>query len=94
MSPKDGDEVKGPTVDVRFLLEGGRIIEGATRAVRPDEGHVHVKLDDVVQSMTAATQIQLENVKPGRHVVAIEFVGGDHFPFDPRVVAAVVFRVT
>lgn len=93
VSPKNGDEIAGSTAVLRFTLDGGRIVEGTSKDLKPDEGHVHVKLDGVTVTQSAGTTMPLENLKPGRHIAEVEFVAADHFPFDPRVAATVVFRV-
>ena len=59
----------------------------------PDEGHLHVILDDQLISMTGDTQQVLTDLTPGQHLLKVEFVASDHFPFDPRVIAAVAFEV-
>lgn len=60
--------------------------------LEPDEGHLHLRLDGKLLSMTLGL-IETIDVTPGPHVVEIEFVANDHLPFDPRVLAAVPFTV-
>jgi hypothetical protein len=59
----------------------------------PDEGHLHVLLDDTLISMTQGTEQTIPNVTPGPHRIQVEFVASDHAPFDPRVVSVVAFEV-
>jgi hypothetical protein len=59
----------------------------------PDEGHLHVLLDDRSISMTGGLTQQIDEVAPGPHRITVEFVPSDHAPFDPRVVAVVAFEV-
>lgn len=82
------------TVPLRLKLEGGEIVPATTTGnVQPDEGHVHVYLDNNLVTMTASLSTDLQDVAPGQHLVEVEFVANDHFPFDPRVLAAVAFEV-
>ena len=93
-SPTNGATVKGPTVRLVVKLEGGRVVPLTTKNIKPDEGHIHVKLDGALQSITAGTTFDLQGVKPGTHVVLVEFVASDHVPFEPRVTTAITFRST
>ena len=94
VSPKNGESIKGPTVHLVVSLAGARIVPLTTTNIRPDEGHIHVKLDGVIQSIKAGLSFYVRNVSPGSHVINVEFVASDHVPFDPRVFTAVTFRVT
>lgn len=93
-SPRNGETVKGPNVKLVLTLAGGTIVPLTTTNLKPDEGHLHVKLDNVLLSQTAGTTLDIPDVKPGSHVVLVEFVASDHAPFEPRVFVAVTFRVT
>lgn len=92
-SPGNGDVVRGSTVDLRVDLRGARIVPLTTTELMPDEGHLHVLLDDVLISMTEGLEQSIPDVAPGLHRLTIEFVAADHSPFDPRVVAVVAFEV-
>ena len=92
VAPKDGDVLDG-TVDVQLELEGARVVEQTSTDLRPDEGHVHVLLDDQLVSMTDGLEQTLRDVAPGPHILKVEFVANDHAPFDPRVIEAVAFEV-
>jgi hypothetical protein len=37
---------------------------------------------------------QLPKLDPGQHLVQVQFVVGDHAPFEPRVLAQAAFNVT
>jgi hypothetical protein len=91
--PGNGEIVRGSTVDLRVDLEGARIVPQTTTELAPDEGHLHVLLDDELISMTEGTRQRISDVRPGVHRLTVEFVANDHAPFDPRVIAAVVFEV-
>lgn len=73
-------------------LTGGRIVLQTSTNLAPDEGHLHLKLDGTLVSMTQGL-VETVEVTPGSHVVEVEFVANDHLPFDPRVLAAVPFTV-
>ena len=72
----------------------GTIATSASTELVPDEGHLHVVLDDQLISMTSDLESVIPDVAPGMHLLKIEFVANDHAPFDPRVIAAVSFEVT
>lgn len=91
--PKNGAVVHGSTVDLRVDLQGARIVPATTKQITPDEGHLHVLLDDELISMTEGLRQSIPDVEPGLHRITVEFVASDHAPFDPRVVAVVAFEV-
>jgi hypothetical protein len=93
VAPKVGEVVHGSSVDLRVKLRGARIVPATTTNIVPDEGHLHVLLDDTLISMTQGTEQTIRKVTPGPHRIQVEFVASDHAPFDPRVVAVVAFEV-
>jgi len=93
IAPKNGAVVHGATVDVRVDLQAARIVPATTTQITPDEGHLHVLLDDILISMTQGLKQSIPDVEPGLHRITVEFVASDHAPFDPRVVAVVEFEV-
>ena len=50
-SPRDEQTVHGPTVHVVVQLNGARIVKATTTDIRPDEGHVHLYVDNSLVSM-------------------------------------------
>jgi hypothetical protein len=92
-SPKNGEVVRGSTVDLRVDLRDARIVPLTATELAPDEGHLHVLLDELLISMTEGLEQSIPDVAPGLHRLTIEFVAADHAPFDPRVVAVVAFQV-
>jgi hypothetical protein len=94
VSPKNGETIRGSDVPLKLKLEGGTIAASASTELVPDEGHLHVVLDDQLISMTSDLESVIPDVAPGMHLLKIEFVANDHAPFDPRVIAAVSFEVT
>lgn len=93
VSPENGDVVRGSTVDLRVDLNGATIVPQTTMDIAPDEGHLHVLLDDQLISMTEGLEQTVPGVEPGSHRITVEFVAADHVYFEPRVVAVVAFEV-
>jgi hypothetical protein len=93
VSPAVGDVVHGSTVDLRVKLRGAKLVPVTTTDIVPDEGHLHVILDDKLISMTEGLEQSIPDVPPGDHRIMVEFVASDHAPFDPRVVTVVAFEV-
>ena len=93
ISPTNGQVVTGTTVRMKVSLKDATIVPATTTDIVPDEGHLHVILDDQLISMTGDTTQLLANLTPGQHLLKVEFVASDHAPFDPRVIAAVAFEV-
>jgi hypothetical protein len=95
LSPMTGDVVEGDpaTVLVQLRLVGGRLTPTSSTSIASNVGHIHVYLDGKLTSMSTALSGRIE-VGPGSHVVRVEFVAGDHGPFNPPVEATASFRVT
>lgn len=93
VAPKNGETVKGGDVTLTLDLEGGTIATTTSTDLVPNQGHLHVVLDDQLISMTSGLESVIPDVAPGTHLIKVEFVANDHAPFDPRVIAAVSFEV-
>jgi len=93
VTPTNGQIVHGTTVQLKVSLKGAKIVPATRATIVPDEGHLHVILDDQLISMTGSTTQLLSNLTPGQHLLKVEFVASDHAPFDPRVIAAAAFEV-
>ncbi|MEO8251630.1 MAG: hypothetical protein ABI978_00185 [Chloroflexota bacterium] len=85
--PVAGDTVQGGSVHVVLTLTGAKIVKQTTTNIRPDEGHVHLYVDNVLVSMNYGLEQDLP-VHPGTYVLKAEFVAADHAPFNPRVWSA------
>ncbi len=95
LSPTNGQSFKdGQIIPVNVKLTGARIVRQATTHITPTTGHLHLYVDNAIVSMNYQTTNQLKGVKPGVHVMKVEFVAADHLPFDPRVIQAVTFQVS
>ena len=86
VEPAAGQTVSS-TVHVVLSLTGAKIVNQTSTNIRPDEGHVHLFVDNVLKSMNYGLEQDLE-LSPGTYVLSAEFVAADHAPFNPRVVSA------
>jgi hypothetical protein len=94
VSPAQSAMIQGATVHVVLRLDGARLVPQTSTEVRPDEGHVHLYVNNVLVSMNYGLEQDLP-VQPGSTVLKAEFVAADHAPFSPRVWSTeVVFTVT
>ena len=94
VSPAQSATIPGGTVRVVLRLDGARLVPQTSTDVRPDEGHVHLYVNNVLVSMNYGLEQDLP-VQPGSTVLKAEFVAADHAPFSPRVWSTeVVFTVT
>lgn len=93
VKPMVGEVVHGSSVDLRVKLQDAKLVPPTTTHIVPDEGHLHVILDDTLISMTQGLEQTIPDVAPGEHRIMVEFVASDHAPFDPRVVSVVAFEV-
>ena len=91
-APQIGQEVpSGRTFRVVLTLSGARIVDQTSTRVVPDEGHIHLTLDGQLITMTSTLEQDIV-VPAGAHLLEAEFVAGDHFPFNPRVIAIAAFK--
>ena len=84
VNPTAGEIVTGTSVHVVLSLTGAQIVSATSTNVRPDEGHVHLYVDNVLVSMNYGLEQDLP-VHTGTYVLKAEFVAADHAPFNPRV---------
>lgn len=83
-SPKPNEPVTGTSVHVVISLQNATIVAATTTNIRPDQGHVHLYVDNVLVSMNYGLEQDLP-VQPGTYLLKAEFVAADHAPFNPRV---------
>jgi hypothetical protein len=92
--PAPSTTVHGETLHVVLRLLGATLVPQTTTDVRPDEGHLHLYVNNVLVSMNYGLEQDIP-VQPGSTVLRAEFVAADHAPFSPRVWSSeVVFTVT
>ena len=87
------NEVTGPDVSVKVNLIGAREVPQVTGPLKPDEGHIHIALDNNVVAMAYGESHTLKGLTPGKYSIQVDFVAVDHVPFRNRVTAAVLFTV-
>jgi hypothetical protein len=93
ISPKNGATVPADGTELQVSLAEATLTAVTSQAISPDEGHLHVSVDDRLVSMTSGLRQTLPHLAPGRHLIQVEFVAADHLPFDPRVLTRAVFEV-
>ena len=84
VQPASGAALTGTSVHVVLSLTGAQIVSATSTNVRPDQGHVHLYVDNVLVSMNYGLEQDLP-VHPGTYVLKAEFVAAGHAPFNPRV---------
>jgi hypothetical protein len=87
LQPTSGSTVQGTSVHVVLKLVGAVIVKQTTTDIRPDQGHIHLFVDNVLVSMNYGLEQDI-TVHPGTYVLKAEFVAADHAPFNPRVFSA------
>jgi len=94
VQPASAAIVTSSSLHVQLKLVGARIVQETSKNLTPDEGHVHVTIDGHLLSMnyTLEDDVSLQGLNPGPHLFQAEFVARDHAPFDPRVIARVLFE--
>ncbi len=55
----------GSNVDLRVKLQDAKLVPATTTHIVPDEGHLHVILDDTLISMTQGLEQTIPDVAPG-----------------------------
>lgn len=90
VSPTPDEVVNGSTLHVVVSLTGATIVPDTNEDIRPDQGHVHLYLDNTLVYMQYSLTKDLP-ITPGTHVLKAEFVANDHAPFNPRDWSTQVF---
>jgi hypothetical protein len=89
LEPKPNQTVSGDMVHVVLDLKNATIVKQTTTNLKPDEGHVHLYVDNVLVSMNYGLTQDVP-VHAGTYALKAEFVASDHAPFSPRVWSPVV----
>jgi hypothetical protein len=90
VEPATGSTIAGTTAHIVISLQGAQIVSATTTNVRPDQGHLHLYVDNALVSMNYGLEQDIA-VHPGTYVLKAEFVAADHAPFSPRVWSQEVF---
>jgi hypothetical protein len=98
VEPESGAVLGADVVRVRLDLTGAKLTKEVSRNPRPDEGHIHLRLDGETITLLGDLDENLadilgEPVPPGPHLLEAEFVAADHGPFNPRIIVSVPFSV-
>jgi hypothetical protein len=93
LEPEPGASLPAEDVLVRVSLTGATLVEEATTEIRPDEGHIHLKVDGETITLLGGLEEEVPDLEPGLHVLEVEFAAGDHGPFDPPVIQSQQFTV-
>jgi methionine-rich copper-binding protein CopC len=88
--PPSGSVQLETSVHVVLTLTGAQIVSATTTNIRPDEGHIHLYVNNALVSMNYGLDQDFP-VVPGTYVLKAEFVAADHGPFNPRVWSPEVF---
>jgi len=84
LQPTANATVTGTSVHVVLKLTGATIVQQTTTDIKPDEGHVHLYVNNILVSMNYGLEQDIP-VQPGTIALKAEFVAADHAPFNPRV---------
>jgi hypothetical protein len=84
ITPTPCPSAPGSCVHIKLSLTGATIVSATSTDIRPDQGHVHLYVDNVLVSMNYGLEQDLL-VHSGTYVLKAEFVAADHAPFNPRV---------
>ena len=93
VQPKNNAMVDSKTMLVQFQLTGGEIVARTSTHLTPNQGHIHLSIDGRLISMNYQLQqeVSLAQFASGPHTLQGEFVALDHAPFNPRVMARLIF---
>ena len=93
LSPKNGQVIHDSDVQLKVKLTGAEIVPATTTHIVPNQGHLHVYVDNQIAGMNFQLDDVIPSVSPGTHILRVEFVASDHLPFDPRVFVEITFQV-
>ncbi len=91
LQPTSGQTVGGKDVEVKLSLQGGTITKVVTTNIKPNVGHIHLRLDGKTITILGSLDDHIRNVKAGQHILEAEYVASDHLPFRKDILSAVTF---
>jgi hypothetical protein len=86
LSPTPLQTVPTSGVVVKISLTGAHIVPSGSTNLKPDEGHVHLRVDGRVITLTGGLMVSTGPLSKGQHLIEVEFAASDHGPFNPRVI--------
>lgn len=87
------NQVTDANPTIVFKLTDAKFAAQTTVNVKPDEGFIHLSLDNRQLEVVDTAEVPLFDVPPGPHVVEGVFVASDHAPFANQPSASVSFTV-
>ena len=91
LQPTTGSTIDGKDVEVKLSLVGGTVTMITSRNIKPNVGHIHLRLDGTTITILGSLDDHIKNVNPGQHIVQAEYVASDHLPFARDILATVSF---
>ena len=82
-----------PNLTAVLKLTGATFAGQTTTNVTPNQGFIHISVDNQQLEIVDTTEVPLYGIAPGPHVLQAEFVASDHAPFQNRPTASVSFTV-
>jgi hypothetical protein len=89
VSPTPLEKVPTSGVLVKISLTGAHVVPSGSTNLKPDEGHIHLKVDGRVITLTGGLEVSTGPLTKGQHLIQVEFAASDHGPFNPRVTQSV-----
>ncbi len=84
VEPAGGATLQGESVHIVLELTGATVVPETSTNIRPDEGHLHLYVNNLLVSMNYGLEQDIP-VQPGTMALKAEFVAADHAPFSPRI---------
>jgi hypothetical protein len=92
VDPK-ADQQEPANFTAKFDLTGATFAKETSTNITPDQGFIHVSVDDRQVAIVDTTDVPLYALAPGPHTLSGEYVASDHVPFANRTIASVSFTV-
>ena len=89
IGPTAGQMVPTSGTTVKISLRDAVIVEQVSTNIKPNEGHVHLRVDGKTITLLGGLETTTGALTAGDHLIEVEFVAADHGPFNPRVIAQV-----
>ena len=91
ISPPGSETITGSVLHIDIGISGAQLTTSTSTHVVPTLGHIHLYTNNELNYMNYKPTLDLP-VHPGlTYAIYAEFVGTDHFPFNPRVLTPTIF---